>query len=222
MSLSRITDNQEWTGAVGALVPLARAGGFVRVQAGAGATVFSRLLKTPGHITVLTVDYRVDLPIDVAFSSWAFRIGYGHRSAHYADDAIEQLGLRSISAVKDYLQGGAAWVPPEIPVTLYGIATWNYHNEPATELPWELQTGGELRARELWSFLSPYVAVDLKFKQEVAWGSTQSYQAGVRLFPRSGRVLRLSYTHRRGFEERGQVYAEQTVMNIITASLDLW
>lgn len=221
LSLSRITDNREWIGAIGGSVPLLAWGGAPRLQAGAAATVVSRLVKTPGHITVMTVDYRVDFPLEAGLPPWVVRVAYGHRSAHYADDAIEQLGRRSVSAVKDYLSAGIAWRPLDLPLHVYGAATWNYHNEPETDLPWELQTGGELRGPPVWNLLAPYAAADIKLKQEVGWGSTQSYEAGVRIAPGGRRGLRLAYTHRRGFEERGQVYRERVIMNILTAALEL-
>jgi hypothetical protein len=221
LSLSRITDNREWIGAIGGAVPLAAWGDAPRLQAGAAATVFSRLMKTPGHITVMTVDYRVDVPLEAGLPPWVVRIAYGHRSAHYADDAIEQLGRRSVSAVKDYLAAGVAWRPAGVPLHLYGAATWNYHNEPETNLPWELQAGGEVRGPAAWNLLVPYAAADIKVKQEVGWGSTQSYEAGVRIAPAGRQGLRLAWTHRRGFEERGQVYRERVIMNLLTASLEL-
>jgi hypothetical protein len=217
LSLSRLTDTREWIGAIGAAAPLLEWDG--RVQFGVGATVFSRLIKTPGHITVATVDYRVDFPVDLRFDSLRVRVAFGHVSCHYADDGIEQLGRRSISSVRDYLALTVAWMIPD--GSFYAGATDNYHNEPLVDRRWHLQAGGEMTAWTIRPGLSLYGAVDLKVKQDVHWGSTQSYQVGFRLSAGGGRNLRVAYTHRRGFEERGQLFDQQTVMNLLGVYIDL-
>jgi hypothetical protein len=217
LSLSRITDSREWIGAIGLAAPLLQWG--ENIQAGAGATVFNRIVKTPGHITVSTVDYRVDFPVDARIDSFAFRAAFGHMSCHFADDGIEQLGRHSISSVRDYLSAAAAWHTAG--GYLYSAVTWNYHNEPLADKRWHLQLGG---TADMWRFSDDavlFAAVDLKVKEEVHWGSTQSYQVGARLFEHDGRSVSITYTHRRGFEERGQVYAENVVMNLVGVVLDV-
>jgi hypothetical protein len=217
LSLSRITDTREWIGAIGLAAPLLQWGDDVQI--GAGATTFNRIIKTPGHIAVSTVDYRVDFPVDVRFDSLRLRAAYGHVSSHYADDGIEQLGKTSISSVRDYVLLSGAWMFSS--GHCYASATYNYHNEPVSGKPWHLQGGGEIALLAPVPWLTVYAAVDIKVKQEVAWGSTQSYQLGVRLFEAAGRSIRVSYTHRRGFEERGQVYDQQVIMNQVGVFLDL-
>jgi len=220
LSISRVTDNRDWIGVIGASIPLLQLNAGVAIQAGVGASVFNRIVKTPGHITVNTVDYKVDFPIDVRFESLTIRIGYGHISSHYADDGIEQLGKQSISSVKDYAQTGAVLKMPEILGRLYGLAIYNYHNEPALDKRWALQIGVEGGEVPVTSFLTLYAAVDVKVKEEVGWGSTQSYQVGAVLFERERLGLRLAFTHRRGFEERGQVYNETVNANLVSLFID--
>lgn len=217
LSLSRLTDTREWIGAIGLEAPLLQYGD--RVQWGVGATVFNRLLKTPGHITVSTVDYRVDFPADVRLDSLRLRAAYGHISSHYADDGIEQLGKRSISSVRDYLLASGAWMLGG--GFLYATAICNYHNEPVANRKWQLQTGGEIGLVRLWNEGRITCAWDLKMKEDVGWGTTQSYQIALLMFEGSGRAVRLAYTHRRGFEERGQVFDQRAVLNLIGVCLDL-
>ncbi len=216
LSLARITDSREWIGAIGLAGPLLQWGDHV--QAGAGATVFSRLLKTPGHITVTTVDYRVDFPVDLRLDSLRLRAALGHVSCHYADDAIEQMGTRSISSVRDYVLVAAAWMAPG--GHGYLSAVCNYHLEPAFG-PWQLQGGAVWTLAEPAPWLGVIGAVDVKLKQDVGWGSTQSYQLGIRLAGGGGRSALLAWTHRRGFEERGQLYDRRTIFNQIGVVLEL-
>jgi hypothetical protein len=186
-----------------------------------GASIFNRIIKTPGHITVFTVDYRVDFPIDIAVGEYLFRFGYGHVSNHYADDGLEILGLRSINAVKDYLDAGIARRFSWRGSTVYAHVTWNYHNEPLREKHWTGQLGGSVDIVELTSWAVLYGAVDLKCKEEVNGGTTRSFQAGVELFRAEGRALRCAYTYRDGFEERGQLYAVSTTANLLSLFIDL-
>jgi len=62
--------------------------------------------------------------------------------------------------------------------------------------------------------------VDLKWKSEVAWASTQSYQCGLKLFPRNERNLRLAYTYRTGIDDRGQFFRERTDISQLGLYLD--
>ena len=220
-SLTRVTNNTEWIGAIGGSLPLVEvAAGDCAGQWGVGASVFNRIIKTPGHITVYTVDYKIDFPIDLKLPIFALRLAFGHISNHYADDGIEILGLRSISAVKDYVQLAFARGIPLIGGTGYAGVVYNYHNEPILDKRWAVQFGGDFGNWRLTSWATVYGAVDFKIKEEVGWGSTQSYQAGVVLVPRGSYDFRVAYTHRTGYEERGQVYDRSTANDLITLFLD--
>jgi hypothetical protein len=222
LSLSRVTDNREWIGVVGGELPLVdlRTAGL-DIQAGVGASVFNRIIKTPGHITVFTVDYRIDFPIDVAAGDYVFRFGYGHISNHYADDGLEVLGLHSINAVKDYLNAGVARRFSWRASVAYAHVTWNYHNEPLPDKRWIGQVGGAMNLVDLATWAVLYGAFDLKCKEEVGGGTTRSFQLGVEFFRREGRAIRCAYTFRDGFEERGQLYAVSTTANLLSVFIDL-
>jgi hypothetical protein len=222
LSLTRVTENREWIGVIGGFVPVVGLGTRdVRVQWGIGASVFNRIIKTPGHITVATIDYRVDVPVDLALGGYVFRIGYGHISNHYADDGLEILGIRSINAVKDYLAAGIARTLPWNEATAYLHVTWNYHNEPLRDKKWMGQAGGSIVLAELAPWARVYGALDLKCKEEVNGGTTRSLQLGCELFRSEGRALRVAYTFRDGFEERGQLYAVSTTSNLVSLFIDM-
>jgi hypothetical protein len=83
-----------------------------------------------------------------------------------------------------------------------------------------LQAGVQSSGLSLVGPLSMYAAVDVKWKQEVSWGSTQSFQVGVRFDPGGAVRISLAYTHRRGFEERGQVFDRKRTDNLLTIAID--
>ncbi len=221
LSLSRVTNNRDWIGAIGGSLPLVQAHVPSVIQLSVGATVFNRIIKTPGHISVHTVDYRIDFPVDLRIDSFAVRAAYGHISSHYADDGIEQLGKTSISSVKDYVLAGLWWYTPVEAVKTYASIIFNYHNEPVIDKRWLVQCGVESTGWQVTNFASVYGAVDIKLKQEVGWGSTQSYQVGVSLFSRGPSSLRIAYTHRRGFDDRGQLFDQKETADLISLYIDL-
>jgi hypothetical protein len=222
LSLTRVTDNREWIGVVGGSLPvLAIRSGDLTLELGIGASVFNRIIKTPGHITVYTVDYRIDLPLDLAAGDYRFRLGYGHISNHYADDGLEVLGLHSINAVKDYLQAGVARMLAWQHAVVYVHVTWNYHNEPLRDKRWMGQLGGSCDLAQLTPWATLYGAFDLKCKEEVNGGTTRSFQLGLDLFRRGERAIRCAYTFRDGFEDRGQLYAVSTTANLVSLFIDL-
>ncbi|MDH3253326.1 MAG: DUF1207 domain-containing protein [Ignavibacteria bacterium] len=220
-SLSKITEKREWIGAVGASVPVIQLDvSNVSVQASVAATIFNRLIKKPGHLEVYTIDYKVDFPVDIRIARLALRVAAGHISCHFADDAIELYGERSIQHVNDYITLAAAYDVAAIQGYLYAGANYSYGTQPIPNKPWLLQAGGDVGNIALNEFLSVYGAIDLKIKEEVGWGSTRSFQIGCKLFPRSQHQLRIAYTLRMGFEERGQFYLKKETVNLISAFLD--
>ncbi|MBI5472674.1 MAG: DUF1207 domain-containing protein [Ignavibacteriae bacterium] len=221
LSLSRVTENREWIGAVGGSVPMLQLNlSNAAMQAGVAVTIFNRLIKTPGHLTVYTIDYKVDFPIDFRFGEWAFRTGLGHISCHFADDALEMFDKHSIQHVNDYFTIAAARDIEAIGGYVYAGFNYSYGTQPIQYRPWLLQCGTTFGNIPVHEEVTLYGAIDIKVKQEVGWGSIQSYQLGCRVLPRSHASLRLAYTFRTGFDDRGQFYLTKSSINLISAFLD--
>ena len=222
LSLTRVTENREWIGAVGGSVPILQLSlPQMTMQASVAVTIFNRLIKTPDHLTVYTVDFKVDFPLDIRLSDLALRIAAGHISCHFADDAIELLGKHSIQHINDYVSLDGAYDVSAILGYVYGGFNYSYGTQPVAFRPWLLQVGTEFANIKLHKEISVYGAIDLKVRQEVGWGSTRSFQVGVKLFPHLNRRLRLAYTLRLGFEDRGQFYWNQETLNLVSAFIDL-
>jgi len=220
-SISRVTDNNNWIAAIGGSFPILQLNlSRATIQGSAAVTTFNRIIKTPGHITVHTIDYKVDIPIDFQFEEFALQVGIGHISCHFADDAIELLGQRSIQHVNDYFRIVGAYDLSAIGGHLYGGFNYSYGTQPIQHRPWLLQMGADFGNIELLTDVTAYGAFDLKVRQEVQWGSTRSFQLGFKLFPRGRFDLRVAYTLRMGHEERGQFYLNRETLNLISAFID--
>jgi len=220
-SISRVTDNRDWIAAIGGSIPLAELQlPAMTMQGSVAVTIFNRLIKTPGHLTVYTIDYKVDIPIDFRFSEFALRVAAGHISSHFADDAIELLGKKSIQHVNDYVTLAATYDLAAIHGYVYAGCNYSYSTVPIPNRPWLFQVGADFANVGLFSEVSMYGAVDVKVKEEVGWGSTRSFQLGFKLFQRHNYGLRLAYTLRMGYEDRGQFYLSQETRNLLSAYID--
>ncbi|MBI2429597.1 MAG: hypothetical protein HYV29_12540 [Ignavibacteriales bacterium] len=62
--------------------------------------------------------------------------------------------------------------------------------------------------------------MDIKFRGELEYGSTQSYQVGVKSQNQNQRAVRFAYTFRTGLEERGQFYNQRNVFHTIGLFFD--
>ncbi|MEO8167032.1 MAG: DUF1207 domain-containing protein, partial [bacterium] len=147
-------------------------------------------------------------------------VAAGHISCHFADDAIEMFGKKSIQHANDYVTLAAAYDVHAIQGHVYGGVNYSYGTQPIQYKPWLFQFGAEFANIRLHDEVTAYGAFDIKIRQEVGWGSTRSFQAGFKLFPRRNYGLRVAYTLRMGFEERGQYYLNKETMNLISLFID--
>ncbi|MFN0158964.1 MAG: DUF1207 domain-containing protein [Bacteroidota bacterium] len=221
ISVSRLIRNRDWIGTIGASVAIMQLDlEDISLQFSPAVSTFNRLIKPPG-ITVYTIDYKMDFMLDTRCENWTIRTGLGHYSCHFADDGIEILGRSSIQSVRDYIVLGASYELPVIGGFVYGLGIYNYHIKPIENKHWNIQVGSEFGNIRLADFAHLYGAIDLKLKEEVAWGSTQSYQVGVRFFAARSNALRVAYTLRRGFDERGQFFNIREKADLLSLHFDL-
>ena len=92
-------------GSIGGLVPVLEVNFESTIcQVGAGATVLTSFIKRPRLLQMETVDFLVEFPVDIRLTDrLTLRTGYGHFSAHFADDGIEILPYHAFS---EQLWGG--------------------------------------------------------------------------------------------------------------------
>ena len=222
ISVSRIIDNRDWIGTIGASVPLltVHPPGAAELQLSVAVTTFNRLIKPPG-LTVYTIDYKVDIPVDFRMGDLALRFAFGHYSCHFVDDGIEIIGKRSIQSMKDDLWMGVTYDVPPLGGHVYAAGFYFYNNYPMRDAHWQFQGGVEMGNLPVTDFATAYAAIDVKLKQEVHWGTTRSLQLGFHLFQRKNYGLRVAYTLRQGYDERGQFFDRIENANMISMFIDL-
>jgi hypothetical protein len=220
-SISKHFENSEWFANIGGNIPI-----FdilyddCMFQTSVGATVFNTIIKTPGHIQVFTADYLADIFIDTKLSEDNVgRFVWGHLSAHYSDDGIIQLHHFPINYVRDYIGLHFQHIFPSVHGKIYLGGFYMYHNEPNLDNRTSFQFGGDAGIQPFTDVLL-YAAADIKIKSEVNNGTTQSFQVGIKYPMRDNRNTRLAFTHRRGFEERGQLFSQADIKNSLGIYLD--
>lgn len=217
-SVAKNLDNREWSGNIGGCFPVLNIEIFNQLfQISVAATVFNTLIKTPGHIKVYTVDYRVDFFIDTKImDNLLIRNTWGHLSAHYSDDGVIELKQFPINYVRDYTGLHTEYFIPKIYGKIYAGGYYNFHNEPKLDKHTTFQFGGDAGYFFNSQKILFYGAFDIKLKSEVNNGTTQSFQIGIKYKSAADKSsIRVAYTHSRGFEERGQLYNLKSVRNFI-------
>jgi hypothetical protein len=221
LSLAKHFETSEWFGNIGYYLSAANLSFNKQIfQISLAATVFNTIVKTPGHIKVYTVDYLVDIYADTKINgNFIGRFTYGHLSAHYSDDGIIQLNVYPINYVRDYVALHSEYLINNINGKIYLGGFYNFHNEPVQDKHLTVQLGGDASVK-IAGDLFFFGAFDIKIKSDVNNGTTQSFQAGViypySTFPR----IRFAFTHRRGFEERGQLFNSKDIKNMLGIYFD--
>jgi len=223
ISLNKDLRTRLWLGGIGGLSPILQwSHDDVTVQVGIGASVFMSMNRKPRILEVLTADFYVYIPLDIQVGKrLVFRTGYGHFSAHLADDGIEILGLHSINYAKDHIPALCVYKLPEIGGFVYGGVRIDYYTIPEKNRHFVLQTGGEAGNWRLTNWMSAYAALDLRFKSENGWATTQSYQAGVKISSFPAGALRIAFTVRTGIDDRGQFYQSRLTTLLFGVYLDV-
>lgn len=176
-------------------------------------TVYTTLESAGIKFQVTNADYYADVMFDIPVSSETIlRFGSGHTSHHLVDDAIIALGsARVINYARDYYQLFGVHTLSAIRGFVYG-GTYYTHSfliNTRQDGNFLFQVGADGGSLPLTNQLELYGALDIKFRGEVNFGSTQSYQIGIRARGEILRAIRFAYTYRTGIEERGQFYDQR-------------
>lgn len=191
------------------------------VQLSIGATVYSSLVRQPDILEVQTAGYFVDFHVDMKLSeSFILRSGYGHYSAHLVDDGLSVLQIESINYAKDYFPVLLAYNNNAIKTSFYGGFRFDTYTIPEKNKRWNFQIGFQGGDFQLTNYMKLYGAVDIKFKQEVAFATTQSYQIGLKFWEQGSSAIRFAYTYRTGIEDRGQFYKNRVSLSLVSLYFD--
>lgn len=213
-----------FSGSMGGSLPAADVRAFgLLCQVSAGGSVHTTLRNAGAKFSVTNADFVVDITFDVPVSDATIvRTGWGHTSHHLADDAVGA-GLTPNNYARDYYALYGVHTLPFADTRVYAGVQYSYSFLINTRIDgqWMPHLGGEGTFLRVWNGAVLYGAADIKLRGELEYGSTQSFQVGLKAQSPLNRNLRLAYTFRTGLEERGQFYDRRTATHTIGLYFDL-
>ncbi|MDP1677273.1 MAG: DUF1207 domain-containing protein [Bacteroidota bacterium] len=225
ISYNKLMNRNSLIGSMGGIFPMANIQfKELDAQVSIASSIYTFLNSAGIRFQVVNVDFFVDMYADIKLSpATTARIGWGHTSQHFADDAFESLGYtKSINYARDYYQLFFIHQIPLIKGFVYGGTYYNHSflidKRIDGEFLWE--AGGEFLNIPITGPINFYSAIDIKLRSELAYGSTQSYQTGIKVQNESLSAIRLAYTYRTGIEERGQFYNQRNTYHTIGMFFD--
>ena len=181
------------------------------VQLSTAASIQARL--DPGRrIAVQSSEFSIDFfVLDIQMSrDLVFRTGMSHSSHHLGDGELGDSAVFPIDYSRDEIQVFIIHPSSFFRGQVYAGLRYAYAlviHRPVHK-PVSLQIGVHTLA---WSFsqeLSLYGGWDIKVRQELSYGTSQRYEAGLQYTSEDGRILRFSISYSGGFDERGQFFGE--------------
>lgn len=196
----------------------------IHAQASLGASIHSEIHPL-GQAHVVSNDYYIDyLILDVALEQDHYvRFVTGHTSHHLSDNWYERLKLTTaLRYSRDYLKLFYIYGNREGSM-FYAGADYAYIFTIGQRIsrPWTFQAGGELDGGNIYGPVNLFGAVDVKFRQEVGFAATMTYQIGATMPMRRSHNVRIAYQFRHGIDERGQFYSQHRTLSTIGIYFDL-
>ncbi|MCK9409500.1 MAG: hypothetical protein WCX28_01655 [Bacteriovoracaceae bacterium] len=188
-------------------------------------TVYTTLNDGGVKFRVTNADYYADVTFDFPITkATVLRLGSGHTSHHLVDDAVLIPGAAAqvINYARDYYQLFVVQNVTPIRGFVYGGTYYDhsYLVNVRKDGQFLFQFGADGGNLPLFYTLSLYGALDIKLRGAVNYGSTQSYQIGIRSKNENNHGARLAYTYRTGMEERGQFYHQRITLQSIGLFFD--
>ena len=225
ISLAKILSMDHYWAGIGGIVPIV---GFkydnVTGDITVASTVYTQLDHIPYHIRVINTDFYVDVDLSLTWNNTTIiQLGPGHTSQHLNDDAFEILGYsHSINYVRDYVRMFVVQKTDFIRGFVYAGTYYHYKFKVpiSGNHIWLFEFGADALNYRLNEFISAYTAIDIKLRDELQYGSTQSYQLGIKINGASRSIIRIAYNYRTGYEERGQFFNQKANIHSVGVYFD--
>ena len=225
ISYNKLMNRNSLIGSMGGIFPIANIQyKGLDAQVSVASSIYTFLNSAGLRFQVVNVDFFVDMYADIKLSSaTTTRIGWGHTSQHLVDDAFESLGYtKSVNYARDFYQLFIIHQLPLIKGFVYGGTYYNFSflidKRIDGKFLWE--AGAEFLNTPIYGPINFYSAIDIKMRSELAYGTTQSFQIGIKVQDELLRAIRLAYTYRTGIEERGQFYNQRNTYHTIGMFFD--
>jgi len=152
---------------------------------------------------LINTDFRVGIPISVAYRRFQMRLGYLHESSHLGDETVLRFTIGTLEqSSRDALEATVTYQVAELGRVYVG-GGWNWNRSDSNEslLAW---TGFELDPGRIRSSLIiwPYVAADFRITDLTA--RVAGTLSGGGAFRVAGRILRLELRGHFGPSPMGQ------------------
>lgn len=191
------------------------------LQLGLAGAIFAQFNLSTASYNLVNADYVIGIPVTFRHGGTSLRFRLYHQSSHLGDELLlggnppERVNL-SFEAVELLLsQEWRGW-------RVYGGGEVLVHKEPDDLMPWSAHWGLEYRGSKplVWKG-RPLGGIDMKSLEEHDWAVDTSVKAGLEFGrPDPGqRRLRCMAVWYRGFDPRGQFYANRVEYFGLEASL---
>lgn len=206
ISIARNFDENSYTASMGGILPIigVRQGKFNGQLSAAGSTYLT-LKRANGGGSVVNTDFFAEVFLDASLSNnYYLRLGTGHSSQHFSDDAIIA-GLPFSNYAKDFHTIGLIYKRSAWHLQAYSLAHYNYNFKTSSDISgkWLFQFGFEHAPFHLNKTTHLYYAGDIKFKEELSFEPTLNIQTGLRMGKENSQTLRIAFDQTWGKEERG-------------------
>ncbi len=188
-----------------------------------GNTLLVTKVKTP-DFPVQSTDFTVGLPIELQIHHVELKTRIAHISSHLGDnfngiddvnDSIDAFGNeRTYFTVpkkfsKEFVEVLTAFNVKG--VRFYGGGIWDFHivrnpSDLKSQSVLTLHYGIESIFLKPGQFIQPYIAADIKQKEEFNWHLDTNVQAGITINNRYLRRMRFAVEWYRGFSSQGQFF----------------
>ncbi len=155
-----------------------------------------------GRFPLETADGLIGLYFEGKSGPWQAQLRYTHISAHLADGSTAS----PIAYSRETLIQRVAYAP-NFDLQIYGGVFYVVNTTPKVP-PWALQFGGEYFLSLGTTKIVPFIATDLKWKQESNFNPSWNMELGFALNnpPEAYRSFRFFYSYYTGADPRGQFY----------------
>lgn len=204
-------DKSYWDAMLGGRVGMLRFGSFDSAwpegwQLDVAGGAFPRL-SLEEHRDLVSVDFRIGVPLTLRRGRWEWKFAYYHLSSHLGDEYLLNHPRPRFNYVREALLWAVAWRPwPDL--RLYAEADYAFYTDGGAE-PWAFQFGADYSPTTPAGIRgAPFVAVNGHLREENDFGGNVTLQTGWQWRASSGHLLRCGFHYLNGMSPQYQFFNE--------------
>jgi hypothetical protein len=160
------------------------------------------------HRDLVSVDFRIGVPLTFRQGPWEGKFAYYHLSSHLGDEYKESHPeVMRINYSRDALVLGLAW-RPTMDLRLYAEAGYGFYIDGGTE-PWEFQFGIDYSPANPSGICgAPFFAVNTRIREEVDFGGNFTVETGWQWRGETGKLFRWGFYYFNGMSDQYTFFRE--------------